>query len=85
MGLINRLLPRAELAPYVQDYAAMIGANAPLTIRAAKLTSTELLKAEAERDLAVVQRAVAACFDSADYHEGRTAFLEKRPPVFTGR
>ena len=44
MGLINRLLPGAELASYVQDYAAMIGANAPLTIRAAKLASTELLK-----------------------------------------
>jgi enoyl-CoA hydratase len=85
MGLINRLLPGAELAPYVQDYAAVIGANAPLTIQAAKLASTELLKAETERDLAVVQRAVEACFDSADYHEGRTAFLEKRPPVFTGR
>jgi enoyl-CoA hydratase len=85
MGLINRLLPRAELAPYVQDYAAMIGANAPLTIRAAKLASTELLKTESERDLAAVQHAVEACFDSTDYHEGRTAFLEKRPPVFTGR
>ena len=85
MGLINRLLPGAELAPYVQDYAAMIGANAPLTIRAAKLASTELLKAAPERDLAVVQRAVEACFNSADYHEGRTAFMEKRSPVFTGR
>jgi len=85
MGLLNRLLPSAELAPYVQDYAAMIGANAPLTIRAAKLASTELLKAEAERDLTVVQRAVETCFNSADYHEGRTAFMEKRPPVFTGR
>lgn len=85
MGLINRLLPRAELDPYVQDYAAMIGANAPLTIRAAKLASTELLKDEGTRDLAAVQRAVEACFDSADYHEGRTAFLEKRPAVFTGR
>jgi enoyl-CoA hydratase/carnithine racemase len=63
----------------------MIGANAPLTIRAAKLASTELLKAEAERDLALVQRAVEACFDSADYHEGRTAFMEKRSPIFTGR
>jgi len=83
--LINRLLPGAELAPYVQDYAAVIGANAPLTIQAAKLASTELLKAETERDLAVVQRAVEACFNSADYHEGRTAFMEKRPPVFTGR
>lgn len=85
IGLINRLLPHAELASYVRDYAAMIGANAPLTIRAAKLASTELLKAEAERDLAVVQGAVEACFDSTDYHEGRTAFMEKRPPLFIGR
>jgi enoyl-CoA hydratase/carnithine racemase len=85
MGLINRLLPPAELAPSVQEYAAMIGGNAPLTIRAAKLASSELLKAESDRDLGVVQRAVEACFDSADYQEGRTAFLEKRPPRFTGR
>jgi enoyl-CoA hydratase len=85
MGLINRLLPGNELASYVQDYAATIGANAPLTIRAAKLASTELLKAEADRDLGGVQRAVETCFNSADYQEGRTAFMEKRPPRFTGR
>ena len=85
MGLINRLLPVAELAPQVQECAATIGANAPLTIQAAKLASTELLKAESERDLALVQSAVEACFDSTDYHEGRTAFMEKRPPTFTGR
>jgi enoyl-CoA hydratase/carnithine racemase len=85
MGLINRLLPQAALAPYVQDYAAMMSANAPLTMRAAKLASLELLKAEAERDLSAVQHAVEACFKSADYQEGRTAFMEKRPPVCTGR
>jgi enoyl-CoA hydratase/carnithine racemase len=85
MGLINRLMPSAELAPYVQEYAAMISANAPLTMRAAKLTSLELLKAEADRDLSVVQQAVEACFNSNDYQEGRTAFMEKRPPMFTGR
>jgi enoyl-CoA hydratase len=85
MGLINRLLPGEQLTPYVQEYATIISANAPLTIRAAKIASHQLLKTEAERDLSIVQQAVEACFNSADYEEGRTAFLEKRPPAFKGR
>ncbi|MGE3540143.1 MAG: enoyl-CoA hydratase [Candidatus Tectimicrobiota bacterium] len=85
MGLLNRLLPASELEPYVRDYATTISSNAPLSIQAAKLASMELLKATTERDFSIVDRAVEACFNSADYHEGRTAFMEKRPPVFTGR
>jgi 1,4-dihydroxy-2-naphthoyl-CoA synthase len=37
-----------------------------------------------ERDLDAVNAAVAACFDSADYKEGRKAFMEKRTPKFRG-
>ena len=85
MGLINRLVPADELEAYVQNYCNTIAANAPLTIRAAKTITREVLKNESERDMALCKRVVDACFASADYTVGRTAFMEKRRPVFKGR
>ena len=63
----------------------MIGANAPLTVSAAKIAVDEAMKDPDERDLADVKAAVAACFASDDFNEGRRAFMEKRPPGFQGR
>ena len=84
IGLVNRVVPVEALEPSVAKLAATLAANAPLTIRAAKLTVAAALQDEAERDMAAVQGAITACFDSADYREGRRAFLEKRRPDFTG-
>lgn len=84
MGLVNRVVPVADLEAKVRDYAVRIAANAPLTMRAAKLTVDELLKDTEHRDMAAVEASITACFASADYVEGRTAFMEKRKPVFRG-
>ncbi len=84
IGLVNRVVPGAELETLVREYADMIGANAPLTVRAAKLAVREAMRDPDKRRLAEVETAVAACFDSADFKEGRSAFMEKRKPAFRG-
>ncbi len=83
MGLVNRVLPVAELEAYVRSYCATIADNAPMTIHALKRTVGELVKG-ADADLGLSDRLVQACFESQDFVEGRRAFMEKRRPVFRG-
>jgi len=85
VGLVQKVLPSDDLEGFVSDYAGGIAGNAPLTVRAMKLISHEVLKDPADRDMDLCDRLVAECFASADYVEGRRAFLEKRPAKFQGR
>ncbi|MFZ0238877.1 MAG: enoyl-CoA hydratase [Xanthobacteraceae bacterium] len=84
MGLVNRVVPAGELEAYVKSITDMICANAPLTIKAVKFTVGEMLRDESKRNIARSVELVEQCFSSRDYTEGRTAFMEKRKPVFTG-
>lgn len=85
MGLVNRLVENHELESYVKDYAATIAGNAPLTVDSIKFIVGEAVKDELKRDMKTCEDLVDACFKSADYEEGRRAFMEKRKPVFKGR
>jgi enoyl-CoA hydratase/carnithine racemase len=85
MGLVNKVLPASLLDAYVADYTRMIAENAPMTIATIKAVAGEIAKAPEAPDHAKLDAMVQACFDSADYIEGRRAFMEKRKPSFTGR
>ena len=61
-----------------------IAANAPLSIKAAKIIIGEAAKEKAHRDTSLCQALVDACHESDDYKEGQHAFAEKRLPLFKG-
>lgn len=85
MGLVNRVLPEAQLEDFVKGYADTIAGNAPLTVESVKFIVGQALADESRRDMAAIAASVKRCFDSQDYIEGRTAFMEKRKPAFTGK
>jgi enoyl-CoA hydratase/carnithine racemase len=81
IGLVNDVVPLADLRSRAQELAERIAANAPLSVLAAKRTaylSTPHVFEAAERIWAPV-------YHSADAQEGPAAFRDKRPPVWTGR
>jgi len=85
MGLVNQVVPKADLERFTRDYALVMARNAPLTLRSAKASVEQLLKPAADRDLAMLDRLITDCFNSQDYQEGVKAFSEKRRPQFQGR
>jgi enoyl-CoA hydratase/carnithine racemase len=84
VGLVNRVVPAADLEAVTTDIARTIARNAPLSIRASKEAIDQIAGDPALADQARFDALYRACFDSADYAEGRAAFMAKRAPVFTG-
>jgi len=85
IGLVERVVPDAELWSATLDVARTISDNAPLAVQAAKITIAEVLKDPDKRDMDAIKAVGTACMDSEDFREGRQAFMEKRKPHFRGR
>ena len=85
IGLVDRVVPDAELWNATMEIARTISGNAPLAIKAAKITIAQVLKDPAERDMKAIKQIGIDCMDSEDFREGRRAFMEKRKPQFRGQ
>ena len=84
IGMVQSCLPAHDFSATVDNIATKVAGNAPLTLKAAKLAFRYAVNDPAVQHISLINDAIQACFDSADYQEGQLAFKEKRPPRFTG-
>jgi enoyl-CoA hydratase / 3-hydroxyacyl-CoA dehydrogenase len=86
LGLVNRVVPDHELFDAALWWAHKLSAQAPLAVGAIKRVSGAHDDAGAlDAGLLAERQAFASVFESDDAREGIAAFLQKRPPRFSGR
>lgn len=85
IGLVNEVLPQADLMNRALELANQIAANAPLAVSAAKLCINTCFDMEAEDAIAFENRAFGLCFNTEDQKNGMKAFLEKGKCEFQGK
>jgi enoyl-CoA hydratase/carnithine racemase len=85
IGLIQRLVPAAELEAHTYEYLRAVAANAPLSVRGSKAQIQAIAEGLGEEQRGRLADLQLETFNSHDYREGTRAFLEKRPPRFEGR
>jgi len=83
-GLVSRVVPDAELLPAAQALAARIAANPPHAVRMTKRLLLEGRHVRMDSLLEMAAAMQALVHATADHREAVAAFLEKRPPQFTG-
>jgi enoyl-CoA hydratase/carnithine racemase len=84
MGLVNRVVPLADLMPAARAFAERIAANGPLAVRKIKEGVVRGSGCTLEEALRIEDEVSVAVLASRDAREGPRAFKEKRPPRFTG-
>jgi 2-(1,2-epoxy-1,2-dihydrophenyl)acetyl-CoA isomerase len=85
IGLVNQVVPHGKLLETVTELAGRIAANPAVALAAAKQSIYRSLTSDLETAFARENEVQTQCFNSEDFLEGVTAFLEKRKPQFKGR
>ncbi len=85
IGLVNEVVPGAELIARAEAILAQIAANAPLSVKYALRAVNNGLESSLSEGLLLEASLVAICTSTEDKKEGTSAFLEKRPAKFQGR
>jgi enoyl-CoA hydratase len=85
LGLVNKVVPAADLMPEAIGLAERIAANAPLAVRYSKSVMKQAAELSEEEGWKVNAEAVGVVFSSADAMEGPIAFAEKRAPKWQGK
>jgi enoyl-CoA hydratase len=83
-GLVSEVVPAPELPAAARRLADRVLALGPLAVRLAKMALNASTQMPLGAGLVYESTAQAITFGSTDKQEGTTAFLEKRPPRFTG-
>jgi enoyl-CoA hydratase/carnithine racemase len=84
IGLVNRVVPRAALLAEARAMAHQILKNSPIAVQQAKRAINQGLQTSLDQGLALEAEAWLVLYATHDRKEGTTAFVEKRPPQFTG-
>ena len=85
IGLVNKVVPDAELMSATRGLARKIAEAPPLSVRFIKRAVREGLRSDLRSALDLISSHYAVAASSADHREAVAAYLEKRKPVFTGR
>lgn len=85
IGLVNEVVPAEDVVARAREYGAMIAANAPLAVSACKEAVIRSSGVTLEEAYRIESEVSAKVMRSEDAREGPRAFMEKRPPVFTGQ
>ena len=85
IGLINHVVPTDQLEKFTRDFADKVASKSPLALAAAKASINIGAEMDRERGIEYALKEFLLLFASKDQKEGMKAFVEKRPPVFTGQ